>query len=156
MQRIFDKLDELKINYENFSHNPTFTCAEARNVEIPWKRVKSLLLNNKNKQKFFMIVLEDEKRLDVKKLQKVLWEAKLSFMSWDLIFEKTQVKIGHISPFALINNLEKDIKVIFDLELKDEEVWFHPLRNDNTVVLNLGSMEIFLKDLNIEYFYLEL
>jgi hypothetical protein len=39
-----------------------------------------------------------------------------------LIFEKTQVKIGHISPFALINNLEKDIKVIFDLELKDEEV----------------------------------
>lgn len=156
MQRIFDKLDELKINYENFSHNPTFTCAEARNVEIPWKRVKSLLLNNKNKQKFFMIVLEDEKRLDVRKLQKVLWEAKLSFMSWDLIFEKTQVKIGHISPFALINNLEKDIKVIFDLELKDEEVWFHPLRNDNTVVLNLGSMEIFLKDLNIEYFYLEL
>ena len=103
-----------------------------------------------------MIVLEDEKRLDVKKLQKMLWEAKLSFMSWDLIFEKTQVKIGHISPFALINNLEKDIKVIFDLELKDEEVWFHPLRNDNTVVLNLGSMEIFLKDLNIEYFYLEL
>ena len=156
MQRIFDKLDELKINYKNFSHNPTFTCAEARNVEIPWKRVKSLLLNNKNKQKFFMIVLEDEKRLDVRKLQKVLWEAKLSFMSWDLIFEKTQVKIGHISPFALINNLEKDIKVIFDLELKDEEVWFHPLRNDNTVVLNLGSMEIFLKDLNIEYFYLEL
>ncbi len=156
MQRIFDKLDELKINYENFSHNPTFTCAEARNVEIPWKRVKSLLLNNKNKQKFFMIVLEDEKRLDVRKLQKVLWEAKLSFMSWDLIFEKTQVKIGHVSPFALINNLEKDIKVIFDLELKDEEVWFHPLRNDNTVVLNLGSMEIFLKDLDLEYFYLEL
>ena len=103
-----------------------------------------------------MIVLEDEKRLDVRKLQKVLWEAKLSFMSWDLIFEKTGVEIWHISPFALINNLEKDIKVIFDLELKDEEVWFHPLRNDNTVVLNLGSMEIFLKDLNIEYFYLEL
>lgn len=156
MQRIFDKLDELKINYENFSHNPTFTCAEARNIEIPWKRVKSLLLNNKSKLKFFMIVLEDEKRLDVKKLQKMLWEAKLSFMSWDLIFEKTGVEIWHISPFALINNLEKDIKVIFDLELKDEEVWFHPLRNDNTVVLNLGSMEIFLKDLNIEYFYLEL
>ena len=156
MQRIFDKLDELKINYENFSHNPTFTCAEARNVEIPWNRVKSLLLNNKNKQKFFMIVLEDEKRLDVRKLQKVLWEAKLSFMSWDLIFEKTGVKIWHISPFALINNLEKDIKVIFDSELKDEEVWFHPLRNDNTVVLNLGSMEIFLKDLDLEYFYLEL
>ena len=156
MQRIFDKLDELKINYKNFSHNPTFTCAEARNVEIPWKRVKSLLLNNKNKQKFFMIVLEDEKRLDVRKLQKVLWEAKLSFMSWDLIFEKTGVKIWHISPFALINNLEKDIKVIFDSELKDEEVWFHPLRNDNTVVLNLGSMEIFLKDLDLEYFYLEL
>ncbi|RKW21636.1 prolyl-tRNA synthetase associated domain-containing protein [Candidatus Gracilibacteria bacterium] len=156
MQRIFDKLDELKINYENFSHNPTFTCAEARNVEIPGKRVKSLLLNNKNKQKFFMIVLEDEKRLDVRKLQKVLGEAKLSFMSGDLIFEKTQVKIGHVSPFALINNLEKDIKVIFDLELKDEEVGFHPLRNDNTVVLNLGSMEIFLKDLDLEYFYLEL
>ena len=65
MQRIYKILEELNINYQDFSHNPTFTCAETRNVFIPWKRVKSLILTNKKKEKFFMIVLEDEKKLDV-------------------------------------------------------------------------------------------
>ena len=153
MQRIYKILEELNINYQDFSHNPTFTCAEARNVFIPWKRVKSLILTNKKKEKFFMIVLEDEKKLDVKNLQKLLWEAKLSFASEEYILQEVWVKIGHISPFALINNEKKDLKIIFDLELKWVDLGFHPLRNDKTIVLNMNDMEKFLEKINFEYFY---
>ena len=112
-----------------------------------------MILTNKKKEKFFMIVLEDEKKLDVKNLQKLLWEAKLSFASEEYILQEVWVKIWHISPFALINNEKKDLKIIFDLELKWVDLGFHPLRNDKTIVLNMNDMEKFLEKINFEYLY---
>lgn len=156
MQRIYDKLNELKINFKDFSHRPTFTCEEARDIEIPWERVKSLILNNKNKTNFFMIVLSDDKKLDVKILQNILKEKKLSFSKEEYILEKVWVKIGHISPFSLINNKTKDLEIIFDEILKWKEVWFHPLRNDKTIVLNMDDMEKFLTNLDFKYNYFSL
>ena len=61
-----------------------------------------------------------------------------------------------MSPFALINNTLKDIKVVFDNTLKDNLVWFHPLQNDNTVVLEMIDVEKFLNHLWFEYIYLQL
>ncbi|PZM80187.1 prolyl-tRNA synthetase associated domain-containing protein [Candidatus Gracilibacteria bacterium] len=156
MQRIYNKLKELNIIFQDFSHNPTFTCDEARCIDIPGERVKSLILTNKNKTNFFMVILGDDKKLDVKNLQKLLGENKLSFAKEEYIIEKVGVKIGHISPFALINNETKDIKIIFDEVLKGKQIGFHPLRNDKTIVLNMDFMEKFLKNLNFEYFYFEL
>lgn len=156
MERIYKKLEELNIKFEDFSHKPTFTCDEARDVEIPWERVKSLILTNKNKTKFFMLVLSDDKKLDVKNLQKILWENKLSFAKEEIILQKVWVKIWHISPFALINNIEKDLKIIFDENLKWKKVGFHPLRNDKTIVLNMNDMEKFLTNLDFEYNYFNL
>lgn len=156
MERIFKILDDLKIDYENFSHNPTFSCNDICDIDLPWKRVKSLILTNKNKTNFYMIVLSEEKKLDVKILQKFFVENKLSFASEENILKKIWIKIGHISPFALINNQEKDIKIIFDKNLKWEKVWFHPLRNDKTVVLNLDDMEKFLKKIWFSYDFLDL
>ena len=45
--KILNTLDKLEIEYKNYEHKPLFTCDEARNIEIPWVRVKSLLLRNK-------------------------------------------------------------------------------------------------------------
>lgn len=155
MERIYEKLKNLNIKFEDFSHNPTFTCEEAKDIEIPWERVKSLVLNNKNKDKFFMVVLWDNKKLDVKKLQILTNEKKLSFASEENIIKKIWIKIWHISPFSLINNKEKDLKIFFDKSLKWKKTWFHPLRNNKTVVLNMDDLEKFLINLwfweNFEY-----
>lgn len=156
MQRIYNKLEELNIEFSDFSHKPTFTCDEARDVEIPWERVKSLVLTNKNKTRFFMIVISDDKKLDVKNLQKILSESKLSFAKEEIIFEKILIKIWHISPFALINNKEKDLELIFDKFLKWKKVWIHPLRNDKTIVLSMLDLEKFLTNIWFKYNYFSL
>lgn len=156
MQRIYNKLEELNIEFSDFSHKPTFTCDEARDVEIPWERVKSLVLTNKNKTRFFMIVISDDKKLDVKNLQKILSESKLSFAKEEIILEKIWIKIWHISPFALINNKEKDLELIFDEFLKWKKVWFHPLRNDKTIVLSMLDLEKFLTNIWFKYNYFSL
>jgi Ala-tRNA(Pro) deacylase len=63
-ERIFTLLDQLAIDYTNYEHEPAFTCEDAKGIDIPGKRVKSLLLKNKQKNKFYMVVIEDDKRLD--------------------------------------------------------------------------------------------
>lgn len=155
-QKILDILDSLNIEYTNYEHEAVFTCDDAKWIEIPWKRVKSLLLRNKKATQFYMVVLEDCKKLDSNMLRSVLWENKLSFASEERMVDKIWVRPGHVSPFANINDNERSIVVIFDEELRWVELWFHPWQNDNTVVINNDWVEKYLEKLWVEYRYVEL
>lgn len=152
-QRIFDILDSLEIDYTNYEHDAVFTCDEAKWVEIPGKRVKSLLLRNKKATNFYMVVLWDDKRLDTNDIREIFDDSKMSFASPERMMDKIWLKPGSVSPFALINNTEKDIRVVFDQELKSSLVWFHPLQNNNTVVINMDDIEKFLENLWVEYVF---
>ena len=107
-QKILAILDSLNIEYKNYEHKATFTCDEAKWVDIPWARVKSLLLRNKKATKFYMVVLEDNNQLDSNELRKTLWENKLSFASEERMVNTIWVKPWHVSPFALINKHGSD------------------------------------------------
>ena len=155
-QKIFDILDQLEIEYTNYEHDVVFTCDEAKGVDIPGHRVKSLLLRNKKATNFYMIVLPDTKQLDTNIVRSIFDDSKMSFASEERMMEKIWLKPGSVSPFALINNEERDIRVVFDSILKDQLVGFHPLQNDNTVVLNMESVEHFLENLWTIYVYHEL
>jgi len=150
-QKIFTILEELQIPYTNYEHEPAFTCDDAKGIEIPGKRVKSLLLKNKQKNNFFMVVIEDEKRLDSNIIRKYFWENKISFVSEELMIEKIWVRPGHVSPFAMINNIEKDIVIIFDESLKWTEIGIHPLQNDNTIVIKITDVLDFLENIWAKY-----
>jgi len=155
-QQIFDILDELQIEYTNYEHDPVFTCDEAKGVDIPGYRVKSLLLRNKKATNFYMIVLPDHKQLDTNIVRSIFDDSKMSFASPERMMEKIGLKPGSVSPFALINNQQRDIQVVFDSLLKQELIGFHPLQNDNTVVLQMLSVEHFLTNIGIQYVYHEL
>ncbi len=155
-QKILEILDGLWVNYVNYEHDAVFTCDEAKGVDIPWKRVKSLLLRNKRATQYYMIVIEDCKKLDSNMLRSVLWENKLSFASEERMVAKIGVRPGHVSPFANINDVDRDIIVIFDSELQGQQVGFHPWQNDNTVVLDNADVERYLEKLWVEYRYLSL
>lgn len=144
-------LNEIWAEYINYEHNSVFTCEDARNIDIPWERVKSLLLRNKNKTNFYMIVLNDNKKIDWKILRKLLNEWNLSFTDWVIMEEKTWVKPWHLSPYSLINNHEKDIIVIFDKILENKLIWLHPWQNNNTIVTNINYVLNFLNKIWITY-----
>ncbi len=155
-QKIFDILDTLEIEYTNYEHQPVHSCEEAKGVDIPGYRVKSLLLRNKKATNFYMVVLPDNKKLDTNIIRAIFDDSKMSFASPERMMEKIGLKPGSVSPFALINNEERDIKVVFDAQVKDQLIGFHPLQNDNTVVLEMSCVEHFLENLGVEYVYHEL
>lgn len=87
-QKIFDILDQLEIEYTNYEHDVVFTCDEAKGVDIPGHRVKSLLLRNKKATNFYMIVLPDTKQLDTNIVRSIFDDSKMSFASEERMMEK--------------------------------------------------------------------
>lgn len=154
--KIFEILDSLNINYKNYEHKPTFTCNQSKWIEVPWKRAKSLLIRNKKSTNFYMVILWEEKKLEINKVREFFSDTKMSFLEEEKMVQKISLRPWNVSPFALINNEEKDIKIVFDKELKDIPIWFHPGQNDNTVVLNMKDIEKFLVEIGYEFNYLEL
>lgn len=152
-QKIFNILDDLEINYTNYEHEVVHSCDDAKWVDIPWKIAKSLLIRNKKSTNFYMIVLPDSKSLDTNIIRAMFDDSKMSFASEESMLEKIWLRPGSVSPFALINNTDRDIRVVFDESLKQWLIWFHPLQNDNTIVLEMSDVLRFLDNLWIKYYF---
>ena len=92
--------------------------------------------------------------MDLKLLSKQVWANKwLSFASPERLKEKLNITPWSVSPFALIYNEEKDIKLIFDNDLlKDEFLSFHPNINTQTIDVPKDEFMKFLDYLDNEVF----
>lgn len=155
-EKIFEILDNLKINYKNYEHNPVHSCSEAKCVDIPGQRVKSLLIRNKKWTNFYMVVLPDNlERLDTNIVRNYFEDSKMSFVEAEKMHELIWVYPGSVSPYALINNAEKNIKVVFCSTLKEKNIWLHPLQNDNTIVSSVQDVLKFLDFMGFEAVFLD-
>lgn len=154
-EKIFDTLDTLNISYRVYNHIPVFSCNEAKGIDIPWQRVKSLLIRNKKATNFYMVVLPEDKKLNTNLIREAVSDTKLSFVNEECMLEKIGVAPGSVSPFALIHNTQRDVCVIFDKYLQGKQVGFHPWQNDATVVLDMLDVGHFLEHTGNTYTFLE-
>jgi len=146
-QKVYDVLKKLDISYTRHEHPPVFTVQEA---QLAWKnlegaRCKNLFLRNKKGSRHYLVILEAEKIADIRTLEQRLGESRLSFGSDSRLMKYLGLKKGAVSPFGLINDTEKEVRVIIDQDLKDESsIHFHPNVNTATVGLSFKDFEKFL------------
>ena len=58
---------------------------------------------------------------------------------------------GTVSPFGLLNNLEKDVKVYVDEEIANEDIMcFHPNINTKTLFLKTKDLFKFFKNIEVD------
>jgi len=144
---IYETLKELGIEYKTYEHLPVFTVEESlkHKEEVPGERNKSLLLRNKDKSSYYLVIIYGEKRINQNSLQKDLRESRLSFASPEDLKQKLNTTPGSVSPYTLINNKEKDIVVIIDDDvLKSDKVYFHPDRNSATLEMSTIDFKKFV------------
>ena len=96
--------------------------------------------------------MDYEKRVNMKALEKILEDKGLGFCSDELLMEKMKLEPGVVSLFGLINNEDKDIKIIFDEDVINEEIFtFHANVNTITVIISKKDMIKFTEELGYEY-----
>ncbi|SCZ77713.1 prolyl-tRNA synthetase associated domain-containing protein [Acidaminobacter hydrogenoformans] len=139
-QKVFDALDGLGIGYEVHTHPPVATVEEAKNHwdHIQGTKAKNLFVRDQKGKKHYLIVLEQDKPLNMKWFSEHFGLDKLSFASPERMEKYLGLQPGSVSPFGLINDANKEVIVYIDEEVMGGgHVNFHP--NVNTMTLNMAS-----------------
>lgn len=154
-----NKLKELEIDFKIVDHPPAFTTEEAdKYIEgHDGVRTKSMFLTDRKKKNFYLVILDDYKRLDMDRFKDIVGEKKVKMASENSLMEKMKLPAGTVSPFGLLNNENHDIKFFMDKEIVDEEIMtFHPNINEKTLFLKTKDLFKYLDNIGYEVNIIEL
>ena len=152
-QKVVDQLNELGIPFQIVEHEPVLTTEQAdRFIEgIEGVRTKTMFLTNKKKRNFYLVIIDDAKRLDMDVFKEIVEENRIKMASAETLNDKMMLLPGTVSPFGLLNNRDRDIQVYFDQEIVSEErMCFHPNTNEKTIFVNTEDLFTFLKAIGYE------
>lgn len=146
-RQVYDFLDSLGIPYEKYEHPPVFTGEEAAQHwgPIDATQVKNLFLRNKKGDRQYLVILEIGKQADLKHLVKVIGDDRFSFGSPERLMATLGVTPGSVSPFGLLHEGSKDVRVIVDADLRGaDKLLFHPNLNTRSITISAADLEKFL------------
>jgi Ala-tRNA(Pro) deacylase len=146
-EAVYKTLTSLGIQFTRHEHPPVFTVEEAGNYwpPIPGMHCKNLFLRNKKGNRHFLLIMAHSKRADLKELSSLVEEDALSFASGDRLKKHLGLTAGSVSPYGLINDLQKQVTVLIDMDLAtDGVIYFHPNVNTATIGVERADFERFL------------
>jgi Ala-tRNA(Pro) deacylase len=141
-QQLFDRLAELGIKSRTVDHEPVFTVAESGHLErqLSGAHTKNLFLKD-DKGALFLVVAMSTTKVDLKALSRTLGAGRFSFGKPELLLETLGVTPGSVTAFAIANDAEHRVGVVFDAELmRHETVNCHPL--ENTATTNIAREDL--------------
>ena len=150
-------LEKLDISYSRFDHFPLMTVEDSKKIESQFLansegggHIKNLYLRD-NKKRNFLVVAEQDRKINLKALSTVLNSGRLSFGSAERLFENLGVRPGAVTPLSMITGVKKYVKIFLDGDLrKCKKLYVHPLVNDRTLEVDIEGLEKFFKHIGTE------
>ena len=146
-ENLYKILKFLDINYIRHEHEAIYTIEESKNlnIEIEGQQCKNLFLKNKKGDKHYLVILDEDTMVNLKELSKQIGVNSLSFASEERLKKYLGVEKGSVTPFGLINDINKEVIVLIDKDLNKEGlISFHPNVNTATISLSYLDFEKFL------------
>ena len=153
MKNVFDYLQKINIQIDVHNHPAVLTVDEARKYRIneTFSESKNLFLRNKKGTKHYLVTIDANKNLDIKKLAETLDIGRLGFASDERLEKYLGLKTGAVSPFGLINDQESEVIFVIDNDLfKNKKLGFHPNINTQTIIISREDFEKYLSSLKNE------
>ncbi|HYM29671.1 MAG TPA: prolyl-tRNA synthetase associated domain-containing protein [Candidatus Cybelea sp.] len=145
---LFARLDRLEVTTQTYHHPPVRTVEEARRLRsrMPGLHCKNLFLKDST-DRLWLVVAEEDRKVDLKRLEKAIGAGRLSFGKPDLLQETLGIEPGAVTPFAVINDTARRVQIVFDRTLLgNRPVHCHPLRNDRTTQISPADLVRFVAD----------
>ena len=141
-QQLFARLDELGLAHRTVEHVPVFTVEESKQHRgvLPGHHIKNLFLRNKKEAMWLVVAIED-RAIDLKQLGERLSAGRLSFGSSDRLRTYLGVEPGSVTPFSVINDTNRAVRLVLDAGLKaGGPINAHPLTNTMTTAITLPDL----------------
>lgn len=142
--RVYDLLDKLDVEYYRVDHEAAMTmeaCAEIDRV-LAAPTCKNLLLCNRQKTDFYLLLMPADKVFQTKELSAQLGVSRLSFASGEAMEEFLDITPGSLSVMGLMNDKDFQVRLVIDAPILDAEyVGFHPCINTTTLRVSIKDLK---------------
>ena len=146
-RKVLEALDGLGIPYIRHEHPPVATveAAEKHWSGLKGAHCKNLFLRNYKGNRHYLVIAPVTRGIDLKRLNAALGEDRLSFASPERLRRWLGLEPGSVSPFGLINDETRHVRVVCDEALRTSAaLGFHPNVNTATLEISLADFERFL------------
>mgnify|MGYP000416546404 FL=1 len=159
--RVYDLLDSIGVDYDRLDHAPAMTMEVCDAVNAAFGRMtleefkaedsndrtkhaiicKNLFLCNRQKTKFYLLMIPGDKKFLTKNLSAQINSARLSFADAEDMQKFLDVTPGSVSVLGLMNDHDRVVQLLIDSDvLQSEYVGCHPC-------INTSSLRMKTKDL---------
>lgn len=157
---VYDLLDRLGVEYFRTDHEAAMTmedCFEADQV-LGIEICKNLFLCNRQKTKFYLLLMPGDKPFKTKELSKQIPTSRLSFGTAEDMEKYLNVTPGSATIMGLMFDQENKVQLIVDEDvLNQEEFGCHPCVNTSS--LKMKTADIFgkyLEEVHHDYWTVKL
>ena len=146
--RVYDLLDELGIEYDRLDHEPADAdhpgvCAAVEDA-LGARICKNLFLANRQRTKFYMLMIPDDKVFRSSDISKQAGSSRLHFAEPEYMLDMIGTTPGSASVMGLMNDTEHRVQLLADEDvIRAEYVGCHPCINTSS--LRIRSEDIFGK-----------
>jgi len=140
-------LTDHSIPYRRFEHAAVYTCEQADQAHPNLEGVstKNLFLRDRA-GRFYLIVTDCAKRIDLKLLGQRIGASKLHFAPEEKLKALLGVSAGAVTALGLVNDTSHQVQLLMDREIWDKATFqSHPLVNTSTLVLSRKDLEYFFE-----------
>ena len=127
--RTYDFLDSLGIKYKRTDHEAATTMEACNEIDAVLGVVicKNLFLCNRQKTKFYLLMMPGDKKFKTKELSSQIYSARLSFAGPEDMLKYLDIEPGAVSVMGLMNDKECAVKLLIDEDvLEGEYIGCHP------------------------------
>lgn len=138
----YDLLDSLSVDYDRVDHEAVMTMEGCHPIDEILGNVlcKNLLLTDRKRSVYFLLMMCGEKRLDTKVLSHRLGTSRLSFAKGEEMEELLNITPGSLTAMGLIFDTENRVKLLMDEDLRREEfISCHPCINTSSIRLTMDD-----------------
>ncbi|MDR0660682.1 MAG: prolyl-tRNA synthetase associated domain-containing protein [Prevotellaceae bacterium] len=156
--KLYELLKRLNIEFDYYEHPPVPTVEEAKKywADVDATHCKNLFFRNHKGDKHYLVVLEHTRHMDIRSIEQMLRQGKLSFASPERLMKYLGVQPGSVTPLALINDTENHVKLFLDKNLENSErISFHPCINTASLVVKYSDFIRFIDSVGNEYEFIQ-
>lgn len=143
-QEVYAFLEEKGVWFEVTEHEAVFNMEELGKVELPYPEAdaKNLFVRDDKHNKYYLITVKGEKRVNLKEFRKEQGTRPLSFASDEELKEKLDLIPGAVTPMGLLLAEAGQVAFFLDEEFLEGKglIGVHP--NDNTATVWLKTEDL--------------
>ena len=156
---MYECLSRLGIDFDYYEH------PEAPTIEIAAQfyrgegtvLCKNLFFRNHKGNRHYLVIMDSRHNMNIHDIEHKLHQGKLTFASPERMMKYLGVKPGSVSLFGLVNDVNHDVTLFVDNELRHAaKVSFHPNDNTASLVISNADMMKFIENIGNAYEFLDL